>query len=82
MLVAGENPEMKGVTAEQMARMEREMVNLQGQYKLIEEGYAEEVLNLVLAQGYLSKLLKNEAVRRFVSSRIRKFLSSSRRLSE
>jgi hypothetical protein len=57
---------MKGVTPEQMARMEREMANLQGQYKLIEENYAEDVLNLVLAQGYMKKLLANEAVRRFV----------------
>lgn len=69
MLVAGEKPAMKGVSAEQMARMEREMANLQGQYKLIEENYAEDVLNLVLAQGYLSKLLANDAVKRFINQR-------------
>lgn len=66
MLVEGSKPEMKGVTPEQMARMEREMENIQGQYKLIEESYAEDVLNLVLAQGYLGKLLANEAVKRYV----------------
>ena len=68
MLVDGTKPaSMKGVTAEQMARMEREMANLQGQYKLIEESYAEDVLNLVLAQGYLAKLLENDAVKRYIS---------------
>lgn len=66
LLVGGEKPEMKGVTAEQMARMEHEMENLQGQYKLIEDSYADDVLNLVVAQGYLSKLLANDAVGRFI----------------
>lgn len=66
LLVGGEKPEMKGVSAEQMARMEHEMENLQGQYKLIEDSYADDVLNLVVAQGYLSKLLANDAVSRFI----------------
>lgn len=68
MLVDGTKPaSMQGVTPEQMARMEREMANLQGHYKLIEESYAEDVLNLVLAQGYLAKLLENEAVKRYIT---------------
>jgi ParB-like chromosome segregation protein Spo0J len=66
MLVEGSKPALKGVTAEHMARMEREMANLQGQYKLIEENYAEDVLSLVLVQGYLSKLLANSAVKRYI----------------
>lgn len=64
--VDGTKPAVSGVTAEQIARMEREMENLQGQYKLIEETYADDVLNLVVAQGYLSKLLANDAVSRFI----------------
>lgn len=66
LLVDGIKPEMRGVTPEQMARMEREMENLQGQYKLIEDNYADDVLNLVVAHGYLGKLLANEAVNRFI----------------
>lgn len=67
MLVGETKPaEIKGVTPEQMARMEREMANLQSQQKLIEDSYAEDVLNLMLAQTYLAKLLANEAVVRFV----------------
>ena len=67
LLVDGKKPDMRGVTSEQMGRMEREMQNLQGQYKLIEDSYADDVLNLVVAQGYLSKLLANEAVSRFIT---------------
>lgn len=69
-LVAGSKDKvLGGVSAEQMLKMEREMANLQGQYKLIEQNYAEDVLNLVLARGYVAKLLANEAVARFIQQR-------------
>ena len=58
-----------GVTAEQMAKMEREMGNLQGQLKMVEQSYGLDVLNLVLAKGYLTKLVSNEAIFRFLSQR-------------
>jgi hypothetical protein len=48
-------------------KMEREMANLEGQFKLVEQSYGQDVLNLVLAKGYLTKLLDNEAVIRFLS---------------
>lgn len=70
MLVDGKKPQkLTGVTQEQMSRMEREMANLQGQYKLVEQTYAEDVLNLVLARGYLTKLLDNKSVTRFIKQR-------------
>ncbi|WP_445940699.1 plasmid partitioning protein RepB C-terminal domain-containing protein [Pseudomonas sp.] len=58
---------LAGATPEQMAKMEREMGNLQGQFKLVEQSYGQDVLNLVLAKGYLVKLLDNEAVIRFLT---------------
>ncbi len=68
MLVDADKPKkIKGVTAEQMAKMEREMANLEGQFKLVEQSYGQDVLNLVLARGYLAKLMDNEAVIRFLS---------------
>lgn len=42
--------------------MEREMSNLQEQYKIVEQTYGQDVLNLVLAKGYLVKLLECEPV--------------------
>lgn len=63
----GSPKKIKGVTAEQMAKMEREMANLEGQFKLVEQSYGQDVLNLVLAKGYLTKLLANEAVIRYLS---------------
>ncbi|MHC8307531.1 plasmid partitioning protein RepB C-terminal domain-containing protein [Pseudomonas sp. PB3P13] len=68
LLVGDAKPrKLGGATPEQMAKMEREMGNLQGQFKLVEQSYGQDVLNLVLAQGYLVKLLDNEAVIRFLT---------------
>ena len=70
-LVVGEKRARKlpGVTAEQMVKMEREMGNLQGQLKVVEKSYGQDVLLLVLARGYLGKLIDNKAVFRFLSQR-------------
>ena len=56
-----------GVTAEQMVKMEREMGNLQEQFKLAEQTYGQDILNLVLAKGYLAKLMANEAILRHLT---------------
>lgn len=70
MLVEGKKPKKRaGVTQEQMSRMEREMANVQGQYKLVEHTYGQDVLNMVLARGYLAKLLENKAVVRYLKQR-------------
>lgn len=69
-LVDGKRPrKVSGVTPEQMARMEREMANLQGQYRLVEQSYGQDVLNLVLARGYLAKLLENAKVTKYLKQR-------------
>ncbi|MFZ6673661.1 plasmid partitioning protein RepB C-terminal domain-containing protein [Undibacterium sp. Xuan67W] len=70
LLVEGKKPQkMTGVSQEQIAKMEREMANLQGQYKMVEQTYGQDVLNLVLAKGYLTKLLENGAVTRYLRQR-------------
>ncbi|SUD95419.1 RepB plasmid partitioning protein [Ralstonia mannitolilytica] len=70
LLVSEKRPrKLPGVTAEQMVKMEREMGNIQGQLKLVEKSYGQDVLLLVLARGYLGKLIDNKAVFRFLSQR-------------
>lgn len=66
---------MEGVTADQMMKMEREMGNLYDQFKLIEQSYSQDMLNLVLARGYLGKLLGSEAVFSFLSKKHSDMLS-------
>ena len=68
MLVGDTKPKkVTGVTADQMAKMEREMGNLQEQFKLAEQSYGQDILNLVLAKGYLAKLMANEAILRHLT---------------
>jgi hypothetical protein len=55
-----------GLTAEQMARMEREMDKLQRDLKTVESRYGEDVLQLVIASGYLSKLVGNTEIKRYL----------------
>lgn len=70
LLVGETKPrKMRGVSADQMVKMEREMGNLQGQLKLVEKSYGQDVLLLVLARGYLGKLVDNKAVLRFLKQR-------------
>lgn len=70
MLVGETKPrKMSGVSADQMAKMEREMGNLQEQFKLAEQSYGQDILNLVLAKGYLAKLMANEAVMRHLTKK-------------
>jgi ParB-like chromosome segregation protein Spo0J len=76
MLVEGKKPaKLTGLSQEQMAKMEREMSNLQGQYKMVEQTYGQDVLNLVLAKGYLAKLLENKSVARFLRQKYPEVLS-------
>ena len=49
--------------------MEQEMSLVQSRFKLIEQSYSNDVLNMVLARGYLGKLLANKAVASYLQRR-------------
>lgn len=76
-LVAASQPEMlvdpdknkvtKGLAPEQIARMEKEMEVLQRDLRVVEETHGTQVLNLVLARGYLTKLFGNSRVARYLN---------------
>ena len=59
--------EPKGDPLEQIVRLEREMNNVQEKYKDAEKSYGSELLNLVVAKGYLTKLVGNAAVRSWLA---------------
>ena len=58
---------IRGLDDTQMARMENEMDSLEREYRLIEDNYGTDVLNLTLAKGYLSSLLSNARIVRHLS---------------
>lgn len=57
---------VQGLTPEQITKMESEMEVLQRDLKQIEESHGNQVLNLVLARGYVAKLLANPRVTRYL----------------
>jgi hypothetical protein len=62
-LVEPERPKkISGLSAEQMARMEQEMSLVQSRFRAIESSYNTDVLSLVVARGYVAKLMGNKAV--------------------
>ncbi len=60
-------PAKRKATRSQLAKMEDEVTTLQRDAKAVEEGYASDQLNLVLARAYISSLINNENVARFLS---------------
>lgn len=55
-----------GDPLEQIVKLEREMSQVQTKYKDAEQSYGSELLNLVVARGFLAKLLENEAIQEFI----------------
>jgi len=68
MLVDGRKTRPAGLSQEQVARMEHEMSNLLGQYKIAEQSHGEDVLNLMLARGYIVKLMENTRVMKYMQA--------------
>ena len=54
------------VSPEEIEQIERELANLQGDVELIEETFAADHLNLVLATSYVRSLLRNAEVDRYL----------------
>ncbi len=69
---------VNGMTMEQMARMEREMASLQQEFKAVDATYGDDVLVLVIAVGYLSKLIANRKIERYLSQQHGEILSEFR----
>lgn len=67
LLVGGKKTQRAAsLSRDQVARMENEMSNLLGQYKLAEQSHSEDMLNLMLARGYIVKLIDNSRVLRYM----------------
>lgn len=82
-LVDPEKPKnIKGLTEEQMERMEHEMTMLQREFHLIEENYSSDVLNLTIAKGYLGSLLGNAKIVRYLGQGHPEILSQFQKISD
>jgi len=73
---------VQGLSPEQIAKMEKEMEGLQRELKVVEETHGTQVLNLVLACGYLTKLFNNSRVTRYLGQHHADILHELRTVAE
>lgn len=71
---------LEGLSLEEIARMEKETEGLVHDIKLVKESYGKDTLNLVLACGYLSRLLDNGKVVGFLSTHYPDILSEFQKI--
>jgi hypothetical protein len=74
--------QVKGLTEEQVALMERESVNLEREFKIAEQHYGTDHLDFVLINGYLGALLSNVRVVRYLAQHQREILAEFQKLTE
>ena len=61
-------PEKKTEPIEQIEKLEKEMSQVQESYSLAKQNYGSDLLNQVVAKGYLSKLLADGAVNSYTGA--------------
>lgn len=67
-----------GLSAEQMTRLEREMASVSEDYKELEASYGDDMLVLVVASGFLERLLSKPEIESFLARRHPEFLENFR----
>lgn len=73
---------INGVSEDQLALMERESTNLEREFKMVEQSYGTDHLDLVLAKGYLTKLLGNPRVVRYLNQNHPELMAEFLRIAE
>jgi hypothetical protein len=73
---------VKGLTENQVALIERESVSLEREFKMAEQSYGTDHLDLVLAKGFLTKMLGNARVVRYLAQHHREILSEFQKIAE
>ncbi|MEH2473554.1 hypothetical protein V1281_005260 [Nitrobacteraceae bacterium AZCC 2161] len=82
-LVDAKTPKrLKGMTAEAIARMERELTRLQEAITSIQDSYGQDHLHLTVVKGYLTKLIANERVARYLAQYQPELLGEFQKIAE
>ena len=82
-LVETDKPkQVRGLSEEQIALMERESVSLQREFRIAEKSYGADHLDLVLSNGYVGKLLGNARVVRYLAQHHHDILAEFQKLAE
>lgn len=78
----GKGKKVKGLDKDQMLRMENEMTTLYKNTNVINDGLATDVFNLQVSKSYLSKLLTNVLIVRYLTHNHPEILAQFQRITE
>lgn len=81
-LIEQKKKPLKGLTPDQVARMETEAARLQREFKMIEQDYGADHLDLVLASSYVGRLLTNARIVRYLAQSHPEILAEFQKISE
>lgn len=82
-LIGGAKPKrISGISREQLDLMEQESANLEREVRLVEDSYGTDHLDLILARGYVTKLMSNERVTKYMALHHDEFISEFEKITE
>lgn len=73
---------IEGLTDEQIALMEQESSNLDREFRLMEQSYGTDHLELVVATGYVHRLIENVRVVRYLAQNFPELLAEFQKISD
>lgn len=83
LLVDAAKPKnIEGLTDGQLALMEQEFANLDREFRLMEQSYGTDHLDLVVATGYLQRLIENARVVRYLAQNFPELLAEFQKISD
>lgn len=83
LLVDSANPKkINGLSNEQIALMEQESAKLDREFRLLEETYGDDHLDLVIATGYVKRLVDNVRVVRYMAQHFPELLMEFQKIAE
>lgn len=74
MLEQPDAPKIKQLRPEDISQMEKEMENLERDFRVYQDRFGENALSLNVVQRYIQRLLENAAVKKFLSKRFPEIL--------
>lgn len=73
---------VRGISRQQLELMERESASLERELRLVEDTYGTDHLDLVLGRGYVSKLISNARITRYIEMYHPEFLPEFEKITE
>ena len=82
LVVSATPKKVKGISREQLDLMENESANLEREVRLVENSYGIDHLDLVLARGYVARLMSNERITKYLALHHEGFLPEFEKITE